>query len=614
MKKSLIMKLKKFFYLKNSPEIFSVGTNNTSHFSIFFKFKNLSLLTVHPVPRFKIRGITVLPLAINFFYFIVFLLLFSGCEIDDINKTDNETENFIFTDLFDHVNYSEKLTDYQLYMYPAWLDGCDRFRPIFLKEIEKYDLLKLNFDISLIYSLAYQESMCKTNYELKDYKESIGVYSQDWKGGIMQVDACWRWGSLYNCEKIQDQIKYGLKELNFSYSKILEMIEKHNLTKTLTKREKESLFLISYNRGYYVVRDALKIYIEKYNGSNYLNYKEDSHIQSNEFDKETIIQTIPKNKSKKIDETKSIVFVNCTEKDVCMNDYEEIDIKSELQSYNNSLEKSLLISCRKNYGYMKNDQGDYCTGEGYGLNYPKSIFRIYDKIEEYQKTKKLDIFKEKEFYIGEINFSNYSWFIKKSIGKTGPGPNFFYYDNSSLYVDDKGFLNMNVIKRDEKWYSSEIVLTESLGYGKYEFLLDSKGLNFDKNLVLGFFTYDLKYNFSDSNYFHREIDFEVSRWGYDDSENSHFAIQGELPLKAIKRFNLSEEEDLLISFEWKKEFINFKVKNFQNTNIIQEWYYNETLVPKPGDETIRFNFWIYNNTPSDLQESSIIIKQFKFTK
>ncbi|MBU1975790.1 MAG: glycoside hydrolase family 16 protein [Nanoarchaeota archaeon] len=525
-------------------------------------------------------------------YLIVLFVLILSCSPDNENIQPNISENVsnnTFTDTSGSSDDSDIMSDQEAYKYPSWLDGCDRFRPIFQKELEKYPLLQEVFDLEMIYSLVYQESMCNTAEEYRLVLQERGQPDEEtWKGGIMQVDGCWRWGSPYDCTTIQDQIMHGMRELNFSYGKINDFLIELDLTDELTKEQKLTLLFLAYNRGYYVSNEAMQIFKNK--------------IETGKFLSNSMRQ----------EEMKSILLVNCTENDVCMNDSEYIDITEELDEMQTDFDKSLIISCRKNYGYMHNSQGDYCTGPGYGLNYPKSIFGIKKNIDEYQASGEMQIEKQKEFYAGQISFSGYDWYIKTSIGKTGPGPNYFYYDDSSAYVDEEGYLHLTIQKKEDDWYSSELVKVENLGYGTYEFRVQGDVSKIDKNIVLGMFTYDLAL-LDDSDYHHREIDIELAKWGQANAKNAQFAIQGPLPMTAITRFDVNITTDMIFTFIWHEEQVDFELKQEnEEETLLQTWSYDRDLVPVPGDEHARINLWVHTDEP--VRETEVVIKGFKYKK
>src|SRR3989442_12920365 len=119
-----------------------------------------------------------------------------------------------------------------------------------------------------------------------------------------------------------------------------------------------------------------------------------------------------------------------------------------------------------------------------------------------------------------IDFSGYTWSVKTSTGKVGPGPNYFSDSTSSVWVDAQGRLHMKILKNKGRWYCSEVILQESLGYGTYRFYLDSAVDGLDPSVVLGLFTWN-----DAPDYNHREIDIEFSRWGSVNNQNAQYVVQ-----------------------------------------------------------------------------------------
>jgi hypothetical protein len=173
-------------------------------------------------------------------------------------------------------------------------------------------------------------------------------------------------------------------------------------------------------------------------------------------------------------------------------------------------------------------------------------------------------------------------------------------------------MHLRILEENKSYYSSEAVLTQSLGYGTYTFYVKGDVSSFDPNVVLGLFTYDLAFNLS-PDYFHREIDFEIAQWGQSDINNSHFALQGPLPLQALHRFNLTYTGDVIASFNWSSDGVKFKLrKDDLGNEIIAEWDYNGNLTPVPGNERVRMNLWVFNE--SRVRDTEVVVKRFEFRK
>jgi len=222
----------------------------------------------------------------------------------------------------------------------------------------------------------------------------------------------------------------------------------------------------------------------------------------------------------------------------------------------------------------------------------------------------------KIFQRGVLDFSGYKWIISSSKIPIGPGPNYFSSHPSDIFIDEKGRLHLKIVKRNEKWFCSAVILSQNLGYGTYIFYLSSRFDLFDKNTVVGLFTWDN--NAPEFNY--REIDIEFSKWGNDNFSNSQFVMQPSIYPKNIFRFNIFLDNDKTTHFfKWTAKSILFqslyghKIKPENNKDIIAKWVYKGKDVPPTGGERAMINFWLVDGKPpSDEKEYEVIIEKFEF--
>ncbi len=220
-----------------------------------------------------------------------------------------------------------------------------------------------------------------------------------------------------------------------------------------------------------------------------------------------------------------------------------------------------------------------------------------------------------KFYSGDtIKFSGFEWVIKDSKNRiTGPGKNYFSNSSENVWVDSLGKLHMKIVQRNEKWYASEVRLTNSLGYGKYIFYLDPLPQELDKDMVIGLFMYDAH----DTSNFHKELDIEFSKWGEKKNENSQYVIQ---PYENNPhRFQTDLNYETKHSIAVKKRKINFcssytDEKLADSTDhIIQKWKYKPENVYRTGDEKVSINVWLYKaSETASLKEVEVIISKFEF--
>ena len=214
-------------------------------------------------------------------------------------------------------------------------------------------------------------------------------------------------------------------------------------------------------------------------------------------------------------------------------------------------------------------------------------------------------------YTRQITFSGFTFLVKTSNGKVGPGPNIFSDDPSNVWVDSNGMLHMKITRQGNRWNCAEILLTTSPGYGTYRFYLNSPVDNLDPNVVLGLFTW------SDApEYNHREIDIEFSRWGQAKNQNAQYVVQPYTDTRNILRWNQPPNVAQSVqTFQWNAS--NVKFASFAGTNPYGTPYQQITMtngIPVPGGETARINLWLYQGrAPANKQAVEVVFSKFEYT-
>ncbi len=212
-----------------------------------------------------------------------------------------------------------------------------------------------------------------------------------------------------------------------------------------------------------------------------------------------------------------------------------------------------------------------------------------------------------------IEFSGYRWYVKNSgLGTLGPGPCHFSDSQQNVFLDENGYLHLQLPKNGTQWNCAEIICLEEMGYGTFTFELISDPSAIDKNVVLGLFTW------ADDAKNGKEIDIEYGRWGDSKNRNGQFAVQPWDSAGHLFRFEFSSKNNTTShSFRWQKGKALFQVHENNDkwpsqNEIISNWAYaGET--PEPGRVHPRINFWLFNNQPpSDGQSQFVIIKNFQF--
>jgi hypothetical protein len=239
-----------------------------------------------------------------------------------------------------------------------------------------------------------------------------------------------------------------------------------------------------------------------------------------------------------------------------------------------------------------------------------------------------------------LTFSGRQWVIKYSESPVGPGPNFFSKRPSDVFIDSKGRLHMKIVQHDKKWYATEVVTLDNLGYGTYIFTVIGDLVNIPENIVLGLFTWD---NNTFADQANSEIDIEFAKWN--DASNPytlHYSAQPVNfgPYYPERTHNPETNPDHLIgksthAFTWTDTLVSWKSYTggtFGEGELIAEWTFdlnnparvkNENgnssapiIIPAPGNTTnARINFWILpgiSTAPTDGQEHEVIIESFEY--
>jgi len=215
-----------------------------------------------------------------------------------------------------------------------------------------------------------------------------------------------------------------------------------------------------------------------------------------------------------------------------------------------------------------------------------------------------------------IEFSGYTWWVKTSSGRVGPGPNYFSDSPNNVWVDGEGRLHLRITKVKNRWYCAEVVSTDVLGYGTYRWELASPVDHFDRNVVLGLFTWSDTSEFANG-----EIDIEFARWGSRDPyPNAQFVVQPYDAADHMVRFNMpAGVPDSTHSFLWAPERVFFQslagpwMSEPPAGAVVLEWSFLSPWPTPTGTENARMNLWLYQGAaPSDRLPVEVVFKSFTF--
>lgn len=211
-----------------------------------------------------------------------------------------------------------------------------------------------------------------------------------------------------------------------------------------------------------------------------------------------------------------------------------------------------------------------------------------------------------------IYFSGYKWIVANSPNeKSAPGNN--YWSDESVWVDAHGHLHLRLTKdtKTGKWFCAQVKSENKFGNGLYEFVINGRIDQLDKNVVFGLF------NYSGIDY-HDEIDIEFSRWGNEKNESLHYTVYPEENSKS-KTWGSSTElamSDAYSTHRFKRTKTSVAFESIYDHKG-QKTHTQTYLAPHISQKKmpIYINLWTFKNLPpSNLQEVELIVEKFVFTK
>jgi hypothetical protein len=214
-----------------------------------------------------------------------------------------------------------------------------------------------------------------------------------------------------------------------------------------------------------------------------------------------------------------------------------------------------------------------------------------------------------------LSFAGYTWRVKVSTGKVGPGPNFFSENN--VWVDTTTdplhpTLHLKISRSGSKWLCAELVLQNTLGYGTYAFDVGSPLDKLDPNVVLGLFTWN-----DAPDYNHRELDIEFAKWGNAGGNNVWYTVQpynvAGNQASSLQPANTPESVHTLDWFTNTAQTMQ-TAHFFSQTNGVT--YFDRVFtsgVPPTGGENVRMNLWLFGGR-APKAPVEIVVKDFRFTK
>ena len=207
-----------------------------------------------------------------------------------------------------------------------------------------------------------------------------------------------------------------------------------------------------------------------------------------------------------------------------------------------------------------------------------------------------------------LHFSGYEWTVRSAASNRGGSHNSF--DPANVWTDESGALHLRIARSQEGWTCSEVKLTRSLGYGTYVFVVRDIS-HLEPSAVLTFFTWDG----IGSEQIRRELDIEISHWGYRVNDNTHYVVQPYfIPANQI-RFT-APAGVLTHSVRWEPGEVKFSTvagpPGMAGNRTINQHTFTSGI-PTAGGDSVRMNLYIFSKGEIPLKkETEIVIERFEY--
>jgi hypothetical protein len=207
-----------------------------------------------------------------------------------------------------------------------------------------------------------------------------------------------------------------------------------------------------------------------------------------------------------------------------------------------------------------------------------------------------------------IQFSGYEWKAMNTTSERNGLPR--AYDSSNAALDSNGRLHLHIVRKNDHWTCSEVVLPHSFGYGAYRFSVEDVS-HLPAAAVLTLFTWDdlgAEQN-------HREMDIELSRWGDPAIKNAQFVMQPYYVPEDVARF-ATPPGQVTYSFQWEPAKVSFRAVRggyeSSQRGVVATHVFTSGI-PSPGSENVSLNFCAFGYSKVPLEgDAEVVIDKFQY--
>jgi hypothetical protein len=208
-----------------------------------------------------------------------------------------------------------------------------------------------------------------------------------------------------------------------------------------------------------------------------------------------------------------------------------------------------------------------------------------------------------------LHFSGYDWKVRMVSADRGGLNNL--YDADNAVTDADGALHLKITKKSGRWTCAQLVLTRSLGYGTYIFVVHDTS-RLEPAAVLSMHTFDQ--GGGDQHY--REMDVEISRWGdAADKYNAQYGVQPFYVPGNVAQFT-EPAGTLTHSLRWESGRVIFSTVRGSSVRTGAPLVSQHTFtsgVPTPGQEMVEIMLYVVASDTSPLQkDTEVVVEKFEY--
>ena len=220
-----------------------------------------------------------------------------------------------------------------------------------------------------------------------------------------------------------------------------------------------------------------------------------------------------------------------------------------------------------------------------------------------------------------IEFAGHTWRVKGP-GLFGPGPNNFADGPSNVWVDLQGQLHTTITKFNTNWFSTELALSQPLGYGDYVFTTQGDLATLADNVIFASFFWEYSDCFVPGDFWnlHNEFDVEISRWGDPAADQGQFVAQPFSTPGNLSRFalpSMGPTTEMTFALGWGPDMVDARAwvggpDAESPQTLIHSFPYSGMHIPRDENARVHISLWHLDSGPANGLDQEVVVSDFRF--